>query len=139
MVSHPPQPSAQSTRTFQRPVMTTPTNEQISKACSVPQAYPRGGCVCLRGQVLGLSPHPLLMGGGVLFIDILGLDDLDFILSRVPTSEFPYNRKCQIHMRDDYYNRATSRGRMWARSGRCRGCTDAWSSNQMWRLRYRRC
>lgn len=33
---------------------------------------------------------------GTSFTEVLGLDDLDLILFRVATNEFPYNRKCQL-------------------------------------------
>lgn len=44
--------------------------------------------------------HPLHVESP--FNDILGFDNLDLILLKMPTSEFPYNIKCQIQIRDDY-------------------------------------
>lgn len=76
-------------------------------------------------QAVPTSPSSWRGGGGLPLLTSLAL----MIWTSFCRGCQPVNfRKCQIHMRDDYCNRATSRGRMWARSGRCRGCIDAWSS-----------
>lgn len=81
--------------------MARPTSEQCPQGL---QSSPKNisGEGASTSGVKSQSCHSCLSSWGVSFVDILGLANLDLILFRVPTSKFPYNRKCQIHMRGDY-------------------------------------